>query len=207
MKCERWLNMGQIDGGYGRYRIVSPKNFLRKAEALLDEPGIYGILFRGAEPVLVASGYSGDEPFKIGDYVHLYSGASFELGKRVPHHLVGTPRQSNLRATLHAIDAFHDGIVRSLIGADDLSDGALTDWMKGNALVAFRQCTDPRAAEKALLSETASPFNIDERKSDTYARRLIALRCALNRNPIPRWCWDAAADVLTPYLVEGENDK
>lgn len=178
-----------------RFRIVTASTFLQEAGSFEDKTGIYGLFLRDAESMLVATGYLGPAPFAVGEFTHLYTGASYELGKRVPHHLIGTAQRSNFRATLYAIDTFNNGVVRDLIGSADLSDQTLTAWMRRNSLVAYRLCADPKAEERALLKAFVSPLNIDGRL-DPYARRLTAMRCAMNDTPVPRHCWSAAEDLF-----------
>lgn len=186
-------------------RVVTAGTFLRLSHALVTEPGVYGLLFRNGQALLEATGYEGRRPFAIGAFVHVYTGASFELGKRIPHHLVGNARRSNMRETLFALDAYFDGIVgRLFLESRALNESALTNWMMGNVLIAYQRCSDPAHVETEFLQATASPLNVDKRRPSAYARRLMALRCALQGKPVPAWCWSAAKHQLDPHALEGE---
>src|SRR5690348_12774274 len=134
----------------GRFRIGSAASFLRQAELLSEEPGVYCLLLRRAGLILSGSGYSGPSAFAIGEFIHVYSGSAYRLGGRVKQHLMGVMQISTFRETLFAIDAYCGGIVRKLVDCEELSEDALTAWLVRNALVAHRRCVEPRAEEKNL---------------------------------------------------------
>ena len=187
------------------FRVITAATFLGNAQSLEAKPGVYGLLLRGAEPILAATSYAGPAPYRIGDFAHLYTGASFELGKRVPHHLTGTVAASSFRETLFAIDMYLDGVVgRKVVHCHKLSERLLTAWLLKNTLVAYRGCEGPADEETILLKRFASPFNIDKRRPDSYARMLTALRCAMNDKPIPSHCWEAAQGMFAGRILEGE---
>ncbi len=102
-------------------------------------------------------------------------------------------RTSTLRKSLLAIDSYYSGWEPFVIGCDgQWDDMTLDNWIAAHSLIAFRPADDALMAEQCLLRATASPLNISLRRTDAYARRLTALRCMLDRKPIPLCCADAA---------------
>ena len=79
------------------------------ATCLTDLPERYGtylVLIRGADRLLEMAGYFEHHdllPYQRQGYWHLYTGAGFEWGRRVRHHLAGDSVKSNLRCTLEAL--------------------------------------------------------------------------------------------------------
>ncbi len=142
--------------------------------------GIYLVLIRGGDRLLELAGYFDYHdrlPYRRHGYWHLYTGAGYEWGRRVRHHLSSTGHKSNLRYTLEALELVCRAISRSGVSPwTGEGDDRLTRWLIQNSLIGACECGDPKTLEKAILESTASPLNIDQRKWDPFGRRLIEIR-------------------------------
>lgn len=142
--------------------------------------GTYLVLIRGGDRLLELAGYFDHHdrlPYQRRGYWHLYTGAGYEWGRRVRHHLSGNTYKSNLRCTLEALETVCQAISFSGITPwTGDGDERLTEWIIRNAVIGACECSDPKTLEKAILESTASPLNIDQRKWDPFGRRLIEIR-------------------------------
>lgn len=143
--------------------------------------GVYLLFVKGGDAILRSSGYydcSEQEPVRLGDYVHLYTGSSVCLGERVKSQLLGSLGASNFRVTLQSLEIVY-GSLRAggmLRVADvDLNEQVLL-WLRDNALVGWIECTPALAVETAILSLSASPLNIEFRRDAEYSKRLMEAR-------------------------------
>src|SRR5690349_12542164 len=143
--------------------------------------GTYIVLIRAGDRLLELAGYFDHHerlPYQRRGFYHLYTGCGRIWSRRVKHHLTGSFGSSNLRWTLHALDAAAEVILRSGVTPWCHSDvqERITRWLLTNALVGVCECENPWMLEKALLEGEPSPLNIDQRRSDPFAQRIIAAR-------------------------------
>jgi hypothetical protein len=148
---------------------------------LPDKRGTYIVLIRGGDRLLELAGYFKYHdrlPYQRSGYFLLYTGCALEWGTRVRRHLTGNAFNSNLRCTLGSLEACCQAISRSGIGPwdGDDPDQRLTHWLRRNAVIGISECREPLTLEKAILETEPSPLNIDQRKWDSFGRRLIEIR-------------------------------
>lgn len=179
--------------GAGEFGFWRANDLVRDMGPIHDDAsGVYAFFLRDGERLLEASGYfalGGKPPASIDGHLHLYTGLTYGLGRRLKNHLTGETRTSTLRKSLLAIDRYCSKPDQIVIGCkDDFNEGPLSEWLEDNALIAVQFAHDPVPIEQTLLGATASPLNIAMRRESSYARRLIALRCALDSKPIPQCC-------------------
>ncbi len=193
--------MTQFEDGWAtfgpEFRFLRADAFLRAPDLVPEsDGGIYAVLLRGAGALLTATGYfdlGGTPPVTIDGFLHVYTGSSYTLQKRLKSHLDGEVRTSTLRKTLLAIDLFCGQRGCEIIGCRDAWDEeTLSAWLVANALVAICSTAAPLSLEKDFLSRTPSPLNITNRRASAYARRLIAIRSQFEGRPIPQCCAEFA---------------
>lgn len=147
---------------------------------LPERYGTYLVLIRGGDRLLEIAGYFDQHdrlPYRRGTYWHLYTGAGFEWGRRVRHHLTGDSIKSNLRCTLEALELVTEAISRSDVAPwFGAGEDRLTRWLIQNALIGVCECEDPKMLEKLVLECTPSPLNIDQKKATPFAKRLLGIR-------------------------------
>ncbi len=156
-----------------------PARTLRKGFQIIPpDPGVYFFFVRDGHRLLKATAYfeTGEHPLiTVGDYTHLYTGATMNLRFRLTQHFV-SPREENSspRKTFMALEEAFGVISKNT--KRKLDRDALTDWMYRNIRVGYLIARKPFDRERQLLKRHSSPFNIAHRRMDEYPQRLMSWR-------------------------------
>jgi hypothetical protein len=170
---------------YSRAEVPSSPSPVPKA------PGVYAWYFRQL-PALVPDtgcvaqngltllyvGISPSEPPKNG------KGPSHQtLWHRVRYHYCGNAEGSTLRLTLGCLLADQLGIALRRVGSGKRitfgpGEAVLSDWMAENAFVTWQVCERPWELEKAIISQTCLPLNLDQNRANAFHPILAGIRKA-----------------------------
>lgn len=179
--------MSFVDEGYS---LITPNIFEGGARKVPEMPGVYALLMKGADRVLDLAGYGAGKrcaPWHVGDYVHLYTGESFNLAGRITDHLFGEPAASGFQLTLLALQHAHQSLWMS--GSDEpdfVVVNRLRSLLRDNALIAFKQTPLCGDAEEDLIRRSGSPLNIRGRPQDDFTRVLTRVRQSLRQSGFQR---------------------
>jgi predicted GIY-YIG superfamily endonuclease len=174
------------------FRLVPAKAFVENRDLIADTNGVYAILLRGGDALLLPTGYydlGGLQPIQMGEFCHLYTGSTFQLQTRLRRHLTGDARVSTFRRTLLAMH--HTAGVFEKSGAPLASgnaEHALDCWLQEHALLAVKECEACLDVEGHYLRSTPSPLNITNRRAAPFSRRLMRMRSLYEGKPVRPHC-------------------
>jgi hypothetical protein len=172
-----------------RLTIFPARLIVAAEERLPDRPGVYLFFIRGGSKLLAATSYFDlgcRRPLSFRRRQHLYTGATFDLRRRLRQHMA-IMEASSLRRSLLAVERQHKAISRSATPACSVQgERSLTAWLCENALVGVEVAHDPLSRERELLSMYASPLNVTLRRGEPFARALLEMRREAFRS------WDGA---------------
>jgi hypothetical protein len=178
--------------------------------ASMNAPGVYAVFFNQSTQLVERSGYlqfDRQRPFSKDGYDLLYVGASLDpVSRRVMEHLVGNTKGSSLRMTVGALMTIDLGIdpvgVKGRNYFDFGFDGEerLTDWFLANTRVASVASREPFREEQDLITTTALPFNINERRRHPFSKYLMSLRAVIAGRPAKA---SAAVSLATVLPLSG----
>lgn len=180
----------------GGFTLVPAAHAVEYRTIIPEATGVYALLLRRGERLLDAAGYY-DCPLPhplvhVGEFVHLYSGCSGSIGTRIRNHLVGDKRVSNFRRTLLSLEGYcgaMSAIAPFQLGANEEND--LTAWLSKNLMIAFQSTSDHLAVERGIITNLASPLNIQCRRPLPFARRLMAILRLWDGRPMAGWLQEA----------------
>jgi len=163
------------------FTFLSAENFLKENEAIPIGPGVYALFFRDGDQLLASSGYvleAGKSHWTHGDALHLYTGESYSLRKRLNEHLLGQGKTQNLRDTLMALEWSTGGVLRrpEAEAHQSLSDDDLSTWMRDQIVIGYKVCGHVREVERWMLHHAPSPLNIRDREPTPYSALLESIR-------------------------------
>lgn len=167
------------------FSLVGGASIEKFAHRIPEGPGVYVLLIANGNEILERAGYraqSDRAPWKLGRFVHLYTGESFGVRSRVAHHVTGTIKDSNFRMTLLALQAACHAI--SPTTQSWVSEDWLTEWLRQNALVGFRRAEFIKEVEADILERSPSPLNIAGRSRSTFTKTLMGMRREYRRSSV-----------------------
>lgn len=164
-----------------------PASRLMKTEEIVPaKPGVYLFFIRGGAALLEAANYfeCGDTPpLRLGDAIHVYTGAADNLRRRMTQHLRRDARGSSFRKTLLSLEQARRAISRKFPYSRRLGDeDALSRWLYKHLMIGIEVGNQPFARERELIQLYGSPLNISFRRKLTFSRQLMKWR----RSAFPR---------------------
>lgn len=160
-----------------RFTLYTAEDFLRKPDQVRNAVGVYVILIRHAQDLLLRCRLpvSGNlARWSVLDYQHVYTGLSAAMRSRVILHLCGTARDSAVRENLLALQ-YSDQILWADCYMPTWEDG-LTAWLTQNAVVGFQVNDEPHVTEQALIERLPSPFNTIHKERDAFVTAITERR-------------------------------
>ena len=122
------------------FSLITPKLLDRYPTRVPRRPGVYAIFLRNGDRLLDVIGY-GDKsraaPWRIADFVHLYTGESGDLRGRLQQHLYGEAEESCFRLTLLSLASSATALLERQPHME--LDALVKAHLHAHALIAFRR--------------------------------------------------------------------
>ena len=174
------------------FTFLAADQFMKNPSQVPDHGGVYVVFVRGGQTMLNATGYSDDPQrpvWRHGEADHVYTGETYGLRTRLHSHLAGDILTSNLRETLMALQWGTSALVGGpqIEGDRGQAEHDLTEWIKANVLIGYRSCSYVKDVETAILTTTASPFNLNRSDRSDYTDTLQDLRRRFRNDQVSGW--------------------
>jgi hypothetical protein len=159
---------------------MTASQFFTCTSCIVDTVGVYAILIREVNPILIRMGYDvalDGRLWQISGYGHIYTGESVGVASRLIEHLTGTAEDSTFRESLIALQ-----LATGAIWTDQASrcrsrlEALLSDWLAENAMVAFKLCKFVGEVERGILERAPSPLNIRDHLPTPFTKMLKTAR-------------------------------
>lgn len=150
-------------------------------------PGVYALLVKDGHSILRKSGYDAaieGAPWRIAQYVHLYTGESFDLRWRVSEHLAGCPVASNFKLSLLALQYGYRAIWPEYDPRVGHMDTKLRRFLVDNLLIAFKRADFIGELEADLIRRSRSPLNLRCKPQGVFSRDLSRLRAKFRKEKL-----------------------
>jgi hypothetical protein len=166
--------------------VIPVSLILVDIERVPARAGVYLFFFHGGTRLLAATSYfnvNRRHPLSFSRHQHLYTGAAYDLRRRLKQHM-SLIESSSMRRSLLALERERKAISRSKTpGCNVKGELSLTRWLSKNALVGIELTENPFPRERQLLAQHASPLNVTFRRQEPFARSLLEMR----RNAFRSW--------------------
>lgn len=171
-----------VDEGF---KLTTPKILERGSRIVPAAPGVYAILLRSGDRALESAGYleaNRCAPWRVDEYIHLYTGESFNICGRIQSHIYGEPAESGFQLTALALNYAHN----SFWARGEMEDGQsmtmhLQAILRDEALIAFKTVPLCGDVEADIIRRSGSALNIAARPADKFTRHLKGLRQKFRR--------------------------
>ncbi|MBK1976864.1 IS1595 family transposase [Brevundimonas diminuta] len=174
------------------FNFIDAATFIETPATVPDRPGVCVVLLKDTERMLSQIGFiesPGHPLWTHGGCQHVYTGETYGLRTRLTEHMTGSSEGASLRQSLLALHFARAWGSADFVVTDDRgrTEDSLSEWLKREIVIGYKQSAYVRDYEADILSWTASPLNIARRVATPSATALKALRERLRNEVIARW--------------------